>query len=208
MNHVFHGFLGSPDDFRILKTGKNFKLHDLLEIDIQNLNISPEDTLIGYSMGGRIAIELAAKVNFKINKLILINAHPGIENDDEKIKRREWEDDILKKMSESNFLQYWNSLPVFKEDAPLLEIPTLRLEKFKEIFNTYRLSNQMNFLPLLNQYRDKVVYVCGKKDKKYFELTNSQILPLNIKCHFIESGHRAFQHPDMLMKIFKLEGLI
>ncbi len=58
---VFHGFLGSPQDFHFLK-GDRVVLHNLYESAPVT---SSEDTLIGYSMGGRLAIELAKKNGFR-----------------------------------------------------------------------------------------------------------------------------------------------
>lgn len=56
MIHVFHGFLGSPEDFQFLN-GEDVQVHDLYSMN-QYPEIGLDDTLIGYSLGGRIALEI------------------------------------------------------------------------------------------------------------------------------------------------------
>jgi esterase/lipase len=68
MIHVFHGFLGSPGDFEFLEN-ENVRLHDLYQSIPET---HADDTLIGYSMGGRLAMELAKKNGFKNYNLKLV----------------------------------------------------------------------------------------------------------------------------------------
>ena len=75
MIHAFHGFLGSPSDLSFLKSENNLvHFHDLYEEDLSAIHIGPEDTLIGYSMGGRIAMEVAVRHAFNLKKLVIIRS--------------------------------------------------------------------------------------------------------------------------------------
>ncbi|WP_408096775.1 alpha/beta fold hydrolase [Peredibacter sp. HCB2-198] len=209
MIHVFHGFLGSPEDFKFLKQD-NVILHDLYSMDF-NPEINPGDTLIGYSMGGRIAMELASKVNWNIDKLVLMNSHPGLEFEDEKESRRDWEDSVLEKlktMPSSEFFDYWNELSIFEFDSPLKPISEERYLASQRLFDQFRLSKQQNFLPSLEDHKDKVLYLVGLFDNKYFTLAEEVIAPYGIQVTPIAGGHRLFQNSQEVKSILMNEGIL
>ncbi len=208
MIHVFHGFLGSPNDFSFLQHEDNITHHDLLNFDLNEFKLNPHDTLVGYSMGGRLAMEIAFKNEFQLKNLVLINAHPGLEHESEISERKKWEDTILNKMSEAHFINYWNELPIFKDDLPLKEITSERLHRFKNLFEKLRLSDQENFLPSLSEHRSKVLYLIGKYDLKYFDLAQKKLIPAKLKCHIIDGGHRLFQNPEAIKNVLEFEGIL
>lgn len=183
---VFHGFLGSPSDFEFLRA-PGIVLHDLYR---ETPETAPSDILIGYSMGGRVAMELAQKYGFK--KLILINAHPGLSDDKEREVRSLWEEEVLERLTdEESFLTWWNALPLFKSDRPLTKVPAGSSELFKKML----LSRQEDFLPFLKENSEKVHWILGKKDPKYSALSEGL---KDFDVNMIEGGHRLFQTPDLL----------
>jgi 2-succinyl-6-hydroxy-2,4-cyclohexadiene-1-carboxylate synthase len=205
--HVFHGFLGSPQDFSFLPHRDDIKLYDLLDFKSAPI-IHPEDTLIGYSMGGRIALELAAKNNFNIKKLILISSHPGLESQDEKSLRAKWEDEVLSRLNTQDseaFEEYWNNLPIFTYDQP---IKVKNLNSYASVFGQFRLSEQKNFLPELSVQTEKLLWIIGERDEKYRKLAEDELLPRGISVRFIDGGHRLFQNSDTLLKVLIEEGIL
>lgn len=189
MIHFFHGFLGSKRDFEFMKS-EQVLLHDLYQ-EIPKTNHS--DVLIGYSMGGRLAMELALRNGFK--KLILINAHPGLENDAEKEARSDWEKEVLERLGDPGaFLDWWNALPIFKYDRPLKVIPNGSSDLFRKML----LSKQENFLPFLLENKDRVHWILGENDPKYSALA---VKLSAFDVHLVPGGHRLFQHPDILKQI-------
>ncbi len=210
MIHIFHGFLGSPADFSFLHSDGPIFLHDVYETDPLTLKIGQDDTLIGYSMGGRIAMEIAHKNKFNIKKLVIINSHPGLPESERK-DRSLWEDSVLKRLIEATpetFLAYWNSLPLFSTDSPLTELSLEKYAKSEKIFDKYRLSRQRCFLPELEANRDKVLWIAGTQDRKYAEIARSLILPLNIPCIFMEGGHRLYQKKTELQALLQTRKII
>ena len=191
MIHVFHGFLGSPGDFEFLEN-ENVRLHDLYQSIPET---HADDTLIGYSMGGRLAMELAKKNGFK--KLILINAHPGLQDDKEREVRSQWEEEVLERLTDPEaFLKWWNALPLFQNDRPLI---TVR-EGSSDLFKKMLLSRQENFLPFLQKNKDSVHWILGENDPKYSAL-GAKLKDFNV--HFVPGGHRLFQHPEVLGPVVK-----
>lgn len=209
MIHVFHGFLGSPQDFSYLERD-DVILHDLYQMEVFPV-IGPEDTLIGYSMGGRIAMEIAHANGYQFKKIVLINTHPGLETEEEKNQRASFELSVLKEFetkTQEEFLEYWNDYPIFFHDAPLKDIPEDRFKKSPELFERYRLSKQNNHLPELIQNKDKVLWIVGLFDEKYMEVATEYIMPHQIRVKGIPGGHRLFQNSVELTKLLTDEGIL
>ncbi len=208
MIHVFHGFLGSPDDFLFLKR-EDVILHDLYKMD-DPPTILNDDTLIGYSMGGRVCLDLAENLKFNIKKLILINAHPGFLTEDERSDRKKFERKVLENinsMSKDEFLNWWNHLPLFRFDQPI-ETSLERFNKSSELFSRYLLSKQKDHLPMMIEFKDKIVYVVGLLDEKYLELAGEKILPHDISIKGIPGGHRLYQNVTALKTVLAEEGIL
>lgn len=208
MIHVFHGFLGSPEDFSFLKRD-DVIIHDLYSMT-EYPEVGPTDTLIGYSLGGRIALEIAFKNNYQLKKVVLINAHPGLADEEEKLHRTEFETNIvneLKLKSRSDFMEFWNSLPIFFHDAPI-EITDERFKKSADLFDRYRLSKQLNFLPDIIQNKEKILYIVGLFDEKYMDLVSEVLIPEEVPVKGIPGGHRLFQQGIALKQVLIDEGIL
>ncbi len=71
--------------------------------------------LVGYSMGGRLALHVAARRPERILSLLTIGAHAGLEEDAREGRRRG--DDALAQRIEQDgleaFVNHWSSLPLF-----------------------------------------------------------------------------------------------
>jgi 2-succinyl-6-hydroxy-2,4-cyclohexadiene-1-carboxylate synthase len=82
--------------------------------DLQALEL-PSYTLVGYSQGGRIALHAALATPQRIERLILIGASPGLEDESERALRR-LEDERLAEQIEGlpigQFAEMWSQTPV------------------------------------------------------------------------------------------------
>lgn len=209
MIHLFHGFLGSPEEYNFLQ-GKDIISHDLYHLKSLP-EVNQEDTLIGYSMGGRIALEIASQLQFKIKKIVLINSHPGLQTDEERELRVPFENKIislLKTLSKEEFLKEWNRYPIFKDDDPITELSEERYQGSLELFENNLLSKQKNYLPELILNRDKVLYILGLKDEKYVDMAQELLINHDIDVKGIDGGHRLLQHKNELKEILMNEGII
>lgn len=208
MIHVFHGFLGSPDDFSFLQR-EGVCLHDLYKMESLP-KISQDDILIGYSMGGRIALEIAYQCQFQLKKIVLINAHPGLETHEERSEREIFENKVQEKLeglSKDEFLKWWNALPIFSGDSPI-STSEERFVKSPYLFERNRLSKQKYFLPQMEEHKNQILYIVGKEDMKYMELALGVIAPLGIKVKTVPGGHRAFQQGSHIVKVLNEEGIL
>ena len=210
MIRVFHGFLGTADQFSFLQDlfdHENLFFHDLYEEESFSLP-KPEDILIGYSLGGRIALDLCSQVDFNIKKLFLLSSHIGLESSQEREERKKVDDFIMTKLNSltmEDFLKWWNELPLFAADKPIF-CEKRRFEQSLKLFKKYPLNQQKNYLPEIVAHPEKLVYVVGGEDQKYLTMMKHYLSPNNLKCFILEGcGHRLFQYQDQLKKIFLTE---
>jgi 2-succinyl-6-hydroxy-2,4-cyclohexadiene-1-carboxylate synthase len=78
-------------------------------------------TLVGYSMGGRIALHAALALADRVQRLVLIGASPGIADPDERRRRREADErlaDELERSSIAAFARRWAQTPVLAGQPP------------------------------------------------------------------------------------------
>lgn len=134
--------------------------------------------LVGYSMGGRLAIELSQKI--KPLSLFLLSSHFGLK--DQEIKRKRHEQNllwinILRTTNFSKFLEKWYSQPIFSH----LNINKLIQNRLKQEKNKGILEKMLLELSLGKQdyYLDKIPrnthFFYGKNDIKYKKLYEENI---------------------------------
>ncbi len=78
--------------------------------------LAPERfTLVGYSMGGRLALHAALAMPYRVDSLILIGASPGLANRGEREERRRLDEGLAAEIERSSideFARRWARTPV------------------------------------------------------------------------------------------------
>jgi len=77
--------------------------------------------LCGYSMGGRIALQLALAAPERVSRLVLVACSPGIEDAAERAERRRADTrlaDELERGEFEDFIERWRTQPLFAADPP------------------------------------------------------------------------------------------
>jgi pimeloyl-ACP methyl ester carboxylesterase len=201
MIHFLHGFLGRPNDWPMDadQFSKSCQFHDLYDLVLNpasqlalSKTVGPEDIFIGYSMGGRFWNMFLKNFNLPFAQLILISSHIGLSNQEQKKIRKNFDELTLKKiatLSTSDFLHFWNNLPVFAFDAARDALPTQGREILFKTYETMQLHQMDNYASWLRQHSKHVHYLFGTHDEKYVELANI-VAGLGIKTYPIAGGHR------------------
>lgn len=199
-----HGFMGTKNDFDFLKSH-----HDIVAIDLDKLiHLNLEDIwseikdsydlIIGYSFGARLALRLKFECELDIPVLCLAG-HAGLEEDElpDRVTIEEGFLEKIKTLDDNMFIDYWNSLGLFKFDKKLNLTAIPSKETRSLYFTNYGLSKQPNFHDEL--YHENIHFVYGDLDEKYktYALTKLK----QHKLTFIKNcGHRVIIEHDFILK--------
>ena len=203
MIHFISGLFSGTEIWDSYQELGSSRLYDLEQLPT---DIGHDDIVIGYSMGGRIAIKLASDFKFNIKRLILLSAHPGIE-EHERPDRKIWEDQIIRKMDDlgaDKFLKYWDTLDLFNQSQVSKDFSHEEFKAHRNYFDQYRLSEQKNYLPEMIRHKNKITFIYGKHDEKYLSIAK-KLINSSIRCIEINADHRVYLMADSLLPILKRE---
>lgn len=195
-----HGRSGAPLD----PTRYRMELvaADIAEILNTQLGFSQID-LLGYSMGGRLALGIACHYKQLINRLILESASPGLETMEER-NARKTSDDALADWIEQNgilaFVDRWEVVPLFDSQKVLPEAVRARLRNQRLHNRTHGLANslrgmgtgvQPSFWDCLAQLTLPFHLIVGELDTKFCRIGQEMMERLpNARLTVVEdAGH-------------------
>jgi 2-succinyl-6-hydroxy-2,4-cyclohexadiene-1-carboxylate synthase len=194
MFHIaIHGYLGASKDFdqllppasarRILALfdGDALRSGETKEEWLSRISASLQNeprprALIGYSLGGRIALELFAMAPEEYERVVILSAHPGLSSEDER-RAREKSDAAwaakFREMDELALLEEWNAQPVFAGSAPLESLPRCPRDVLARTLTEFSLGRQADFSPLIGEHCCKFTWVVGELDQKFLSVARS-----------------------------------
>lgn len=95
---------------------------EAVEAEVDAVAGSEPLDLVGYSMGGRLALAYACRNPHRVERLVLESASPGLRTGEERTARR-LEDEALARRIEAGgvpaFVDEWEKLPLFASQASL-----------------------------------------------------------------------------------------
>lgn len=201
--YALHGFLGLPSDLSFLdveriaiKPAKDMKAWaEAFNRSVIRDGSHEKNILIGYSMGGRLALHAWANRPTLWDKLILISTHPGLLNEDEKQKRIENDEKWARRFEIeewNSLMQAWNSQDVLKG---------IHLTRNEKDYDRQDLAAHLRNFSLGKQdvIEPPATWVVGEHDHKFRERLAS-LSPLVVP----NSGHRIpFERPDFLKALLQ-----
>lgn len=238
-----HGFLGSHKDWlpivarlaqrfycilidlpghgqSLLHNKKDYKLEIFPQLLSQTL--APLDLhlpgLVGYSMGGRLALYLATQRPNDFRFLLIESAHPGLKKEEERQKKAEVEKDTAKRLTEmpfDDFLQWWYGQNLFSS----LSLRPQRLETLLELrshndpisltfaFEAYKGSLFPDLWDKISQINCHIHYLSGELDDKYQSISRelSRTLP-NVSSYTApQVGHNVhLEDPNLIVGLVEV----
>ena len=136
--------------------------------------------LLGYSMGGRLALMYAVRYPHKVSSLILESANPGITAKPLRDIRNQSDFALSVKITDDfeGFIRLWESNPLFKGQS-LHSVEWEKLQKIRRQNIPQGLANSLRSLSVgkqpdlwkeLNHLDLPVLVITGAKDKKYTDI--------------------------------------
>jgi len=203
---ALHGFLGRGGDWDGILPAEWQRpdwlpfFHDARDLDdvARSLNaIGSGDVLLGYSMGGRIAMHMLIAEPKRWRRAIIVSAAPGIPEADRAARTesdRRWAD-RFRKDDWSAVISDWNAQPVFRHDPPD-SLPRRKsdfdLEALARALEVGSVARQRDLRPELAAVDIPIRFIAGAQDAKYAQLAEEcAALNPNFDCRILDAGHRV-----------------
>lgn len=172
--------------------------------------------LMGYSMGGRIALQVALDHPERVSRLILVSSRPGIVDDAARAERRARDERLAEILEEDGigpFVAWWERQPVLRPIRPMDSASEagLRCQRLNQdplgLAAALRRMGQGAMSPLwdrLGELRMPVLLIAGGADAAYLADMGrmAEAIPGAIFEVFPETGHAIHREwPDRLVEV-------
>lgn len=156
---------------------------DALAELLQESGSSP-NYLVGYSMGGRLALALLLRHQELFTKAVIVSASPGLRTTKEQIERQEHDEKISRKIEHNfeGFIKAWYDQPLF---ASLKQHPVFKeVESERKINDPRNLALALRVLGTGRQHSQwesiqhnnvPVRFFTGEKDERYVEIGRQMV---------------------------------
>ncbi|WP_163101133.1 2-succinyl-6-hydroxy-2,4-cyclohexadiene-1-carboxylate synthase [Peribacillus alkalitolerans] len=219
---IGHGLTGSPDYSE--RYTMESVCRDIVAI-LDSLSIEKVH-LVGYSMGGRLALSFAHLYQGYVSSLVLESASPGLSTIEERLNRRVADEGLAKKLEDQGleaFIDFWENIPLFKslKSLPLETQNHIRRQRMNNtivgLSNSLRgmgTGVQPSWWDHLSQLKIPVLLLTGELDEKFVRI--AELMCSHIKDvqwdNILGAGHAIHvELPEKFGKIVsgflsKIEG--
>ncbi|SOC36659.1 2-succinyl-6-hydroxy-2,4-cyclohexadiene-1-carboxylate synthase [Ureibacillus acetophenoni] len=157
-------------------------------------------TLLGYSMGGRVALSYVCAYPEGVKNLILESSSPGLKTEDERVARRLADDSLANKIEAKgivSFVNAWENIPLFASQKNLsLDIQqSVRNERIAQreigLANSLRgmgTGAQKSLWNELHSISIPVYLITGELDHKFYNIAGEMKTILQDAKHYHIDG--------------------
>lgn len=194
-----HGKTSSPhlwERYEMNKAAKDIiYIMDKLQLDSAHL--------LGYSMGGRLALGVATMFPERIKSLLLESSSPGLKTEKERKTRIQNDESLAAKILDKgieSFVSYWENISLFQTQKSLpmnvqYQIRTQRLHNdpigLANSLKGFGTGRQPSLWHTLNEFNLPVLLLCGELDEKFCKIAQemNQLLPQSTLIEIKKAGH-------------------
>lgn len=204
------GFLGLPTDWDFLGWQNirgigidNFPWTSLSDwpfffhqwIDFQK---KENEILMGYSLGGRLALHSLIDSPQRWKGAILISTHPGLTNLQERLNRQKEDEEWARRFEEEEWMslmQGWNRRAVFAKDLFSFDRQEKNYDRrwLAHMLQEGSLAKQQDFRSQIAALSIPLLWITGEDDQRYCKLAESLVFTHPNSCwvKLAQAGHRA-----------------
>lgn len=227
-----HGFLGEASDWDKVKNtlpSVQFVTPDLFKatsqavedldtyVDklVQKFELQPrlhKNIFIGYSLGGRIGLQILEKYPELFDQFIFLSTNPGLsseakeEREARQVSDHQWAEKIAQ-LPWSQFLRDWNSQGVFagSNHDPERSMQKFDLAKLQQALAVWSLAKQKDFSEVIRAHQAKIIWVVGAQDQKYSAIASTlKQKEILLDYKRISSGHRVLlDNPEAITRLLQ-----
>ncbi|WP_440998673.1 2-succinyl-6-hydroxy-2,4-cyclohexadiene-1-carboxylate synthase [Fodinibius sp. SL11] len=196
----------SPQRYR-----EEYQADDLYSL-IENLNNEPH-YLYGYSMGGRLALQIISQHAGLFEGLILESTNCGISDPEERKERRRIDVERAESITKNfeDFLSNWENLELFKSPVPQDESSVALYKKIQSeqwppalaaSLKGFGTGSMTPVCDTLQKITTPTLLIAGSADEKYQHINQNLLEQLpNATFSSIEAGHRIhLDNPSALIE--------
>ena len=211
---IGHGLSDTPADVGLYSMEEQVEvLHELFnELQLSNF------TLLGYSLGGRVALSYVAKYPDEIKHLILESASPGLKTEQERQARRNSDEKLANEILQNglqSFVDKWENIPLFESQKKLPEEVQKKIREERLSQTEIGLANslrgmgtgaQNSLWTSLSNISVPVTLITGSIDEKFCRIAEEMmnLLPNANHVEIREVGHAIHvENPTLFATIVK-----
>lgn len=166
--------------------------------------------VLGYSMGGRLALQFALEAPEQVSRLILESASPGIDSEELRTTRQQHDDALAERLAEcagdeaafKSFLEDWYSQSVFASlhtdaDARTVAIAQRMASSdpaaLAQALRQYSTGRQPSYWHDLERIAPPTLCITGEKDRKFCRIAEamSEATPRIAAQTLTDCGHNV-----------------
>jgi 2-succinyl-6-hydroxy-2,4-cyclohexadiene-1-carboxylate synthase len=238
-----HGFMGSAADWQTVRAVLE-KKHIVVAVDLLGHGNSDAPTdparystertiadldvllfnslgfgyvnVVGYSLGGRVALSFAVNRKIRTARLVIESGSPGLADESEQAARNASDTGLADRIEREGiapFLDYWDALPLFASQGRLLESTRAEIRERRLKANPVGYANSLRGIgtgvmpPLWDKlhtlYAFPPLFIAGALDTKYTEIAHrmAEHIP-GAKVESVpDAGHNVhLEQPDVFIE--------
>jgi 2-succinyl-6-hydroxy-2,4-cyclohexadiene-1-carboxylate synthase len=165
--------------------------------------------LVGYSMGGRVALAYTVRHSMRVSSLILESSSPGLKTKDERANRKAADNRLAERILTDGlaaFIDFWETIPLFASQTTLSDKKQLavRNERLNQsetgLANSLRgigTGSQPSYWESLGAINLPVLLITGELDTKFVNISRE------MESNFPNVRHETIEHAGHAIHVEK-----
>lgn len=216
MTTIIPGFLGTAEEWDfcpfphtvvdLLTTPSPQSLAEWAPILVSYEKDLPK-ILIGYSLGGRIALHALTAYPEHFTKAVIISAHTGLSSEEERKTRIKNDAAWAARFAAESWdsvMADWNAQPVFGGSEKTRHEKNYDRRHLSHALTSWSLGTQKDLLPSLSGITTEILWITGAHDKKFTAIGDTACEALPNSRHWVcpHAGHRVpLENPDAFLSV-------